>query len=962
MPKSVFILQNWKFNIHSVLLFSLVGLIFLSGCSSGFKQRWTNFRSYYNTFFNANQSYERGFRVQIEQQRDINPEIPVRIHPKAVRAAAKEFQNAIDKSADLLRKYPDSKWSDDAVFLIGRSYFFQQELFSALEKFTELYRLSESRNLKQQAIYWRGRSLLDLKSYAQAKEYLNPLISDTDIDWIDTWKAETQAVLAQVHVEEEEYDLAVSTLEPALGKLQRNDENAYAYFLYGQLLERINQPEEALKAYRRVPRFNPEYNVIYHARRKEAEIARNQGYFEDALKLFTRMARDDKNFDIMGELNYEIARTQLEMGNFQRAEELYYDLLYRSIQDIDKETKAKAYNDLGEVFREGYLDLFMAQAYYDSSAAMRPDPLLMPESYKAPELAENLGTYVKLKLELIDQDSLLRLGRLPKEEFDSVLVVIREQKRKEFEELEKERRKQENTLVNLSAGPTNTNSSNQGGGTAGFLNNRNSQLMQENSRRFKAIWGNRPLVPMWRRIEAVRNQQLSDQAQQDSSLAETAVQDPALEGFNLDLSAIPFTEEAQLEVERQIAIRSYQLGNLFYLQLNEADSALYYFEQVIQFKDSLDVRPQAYYAGIEILNEFGNQVLASKYFQELLQSEPTSIYAKRAAEILDKVDQLPEEAFMSKDSRKDSVAIAYEALLEEWPTQSVGFEYLENRADEFVDFALNHRKATYGALAYEQALRPLIDSAKVDLTYQQKLKRLFQKQDSVQSTKRAFKEYKDSLKTVLSDTTIQLEKVVRDSLQTIADSTLASFDYEPYFPYLGAKWNAVRSRLSFADSMEVLVPSKNFWVNLSKVLKLPEQFVEEIQIVADTTQFYDCEDAEWLPKPLVTPEAFMKDSLIIPEQIAGAKLFSEVIFEIKTDTAGKVVDAALKTELSGTGIEQVMAEQLLTKFSIEPVIFENKKIQTICRYTFPASLTGIEPKAKEEELKPQPADSSGNEQ
>lgn len=945
---------------RAFILYSIFGIVLLSGCSAGFKQRWTNFRSYYNTFFNANQSYDRGFRVQIDQLRSINPEVPVRVHLPAVRAAAKDFQNAIDKSADLLRKYPESKWTDDAVFLIGRSYFFQQELFSALEKFTELYRITENRSLKQQGIYWRARTLLDLRSYAQVIEYVSPLLADQDANWIDTWKAETYAVLAQVYVEQEEYSLAVEALKPALGNLYRSEENAYAYFLYGQLLERENQPDDALKAYRRVPKFNPDYDIIYHARRKEAEIARNQGYYDDALKLFTRMARDDKNFDILGELNYEIALTQLEMGNFERAEELYYELLYESIQDVDKETKAKAYNDLGEIFRNGYLDLFMAQAYYDSSAAMRPDPLLMPESYKAPELAENLGTYVKLKIEMMDQDSLLRLARLPKAAFDSVLVIIREQKKKEFEELEKERRKQENTLVNLSGGPTTSTQNTQSSGNAGFLNHRNSQLMQENSRRFKAIWGSRPLVPMWRRIEAVRNQQLSDQALQDSSIAQTAVQDPALDAFNIDLSAIPFSEEAQLETEREMAIRSYQLGNLFYLQLNEPDSALNYFEDVIAFKDSIDVRAQAYYASIEILNELGNNVLATKYFQDLIEIDETYTYASRAAALLDLHDQLPEEMRQGKRIKKDSLEIQFNEIKERWPLESVTFAYLEQRSDTLLKFATVNRASNLGALAFEEAIRPLIDSAKTYEPYKRSLSELVRIQDSVQTEIDRFETYQDSLKSVLSDTLIMFTDSARDSLKVLADSTLADFDYEPYFPYLGAPWNSIRERLIYVDSMEVLIPSTTFWKNLSTTLKLPKQFIEKIPIVADTTQFYDCEGAEWTPEPLISPEVFMRDSLVIPEEIADAKLFSEVQFEIKTDTAGRIIDLALLTELSGTGVEQVMDEQLRFKFFIQPIIFDNKKIQAKCTYTFPASFSGLDTQLKEDEIKPQAADSSGN--
>ena len=948
----------FKTPIKIILLLGL--LIAVGGCNSGFKQRYNNFRSYYNTYYNSNLSYERGLRVQYDQKREINPELPVRIHPPAVRAGSKEFQNSIDKAANLLRNYPKSKWTDNAVFLIGKSYFFQQELFSALEKFTELYAVAREPILKQQAIYWRGRTLLELKSYQQAIDYLTNQLADDDLEWSTVWRAESEAVLVEVYVATEEFELAITALEPALGNLDRSDENAFAYFLYGQLLEKAGRAEEALEAYKRVPKFNPIYEVIYHARRKEAEIARNQGYFKDALKLFTRMVRDDKNFDIMGDLNYEIAKTRLTKGEFNQAEELYYELLYESINALSNETKAKAYNDLGIIFRRGYGDLFTAQAYFDSSAAVRPNLLLMPEDYDAPELAENLGKYVTIRVELDKKDSLLTLGRMPKAKFDSVLTVIKKRKQKEFEDQEKERRRQQNTLVNLSAGSGNTTNVSDNVGSNGFLNHKNEQMVQDNSRRFKAIWGDRPLVPMWRRIEAVRTQQLSDEAISDSFNTLVAMQDPSLGGYNIDLSEIPFTKEAQTITEREIAIRAYQLGNLFYLQLDEPDSALAYFKKVISFKDSLDIRPQAYYASIEILNNSGASSIAETYFTALLEEAPTSIYAQRAAELLSLEDRLDQDLLAAASNQKSEIAIAYDSLITVWPLigksslDTIPLPKLAERSSHFLNFALINTKSTYGAIAYEEAVLPVINWAKNKESYKNRLSKLFFVQDSVNQVIFAFNGYKDSLQTQLLDTTLIFTKIERDSLQNRADSTLSRFNAEPYFPYLGDGWDLARQNLLGVDSMQIMVPSKKWWTELKTTLKLPKIFEKEPTITADTTQFYTCVDAEWQLLPNIPIENFVQDALVIPATMQQLKLFTDVIFELKIDTAGKVIEANLQSELSGSGIEIVMETQLREKLQFQPIVQKYKKLQTRCSFTFPVVLgmqTSSPNKAQTDSLK-----------
>lgn len=929
--------------------FCRISLIFVlmllfSGCGTALKQRWTNFRSYYNTYFNASQSYERGYKIQKDQNRELNPEQPVRIHPPAVRAGSSEFQNSIEKSADLLRRFPDSKWTDDSIFLIGRSYFFQQELFSALEKFSELYLIADDPVLKQQAVYWKGRTFLELKSYRQGVDFINTELQKDELEWKRGILAEAQAVLAELYVQLEEYESAIQALEPALGKLMRNDENAFAYFLYGQLLERFNRPAEALQAYKRVPKYNPKYNVIYQARRKEAEIARDQGDFKESLKLFTKMSRDDKNFDIVTDLEYEIARTYLAMGDYNEAERRYYDLLYESIQNVSNLTKAKAYNDLGVTFQEGYQDLFTAQAYYDSSAALRPDVNLMPEDYKAPELAENLGTYVQLKLEIMDSDSLMRLGRMSEQELDSVLTVIKERKRKELEEAERQRRRQQNTMVNLNAGSQPNQSQNNTGNSAGFLSYRNPQLLQDNASRFRAIWGNRPLVPNWRRIEAVRNQQITNQATQDSSATASPSSQSNLTEFDIDLSAIPFTEDAQQEMMQGVILRKYQLGNLFYLQLEQPDSALYYFQEVINYEDSLDVQPQAMYAVVELLLNQGDRDAAYFNLNRLNAEYPNSIYTKSAAELMDDVEII-QRFEQNAINQTDQIAVEFSELEKQLNSQ-MNYAALDEptflqNVDRWINFSLRNATSIYASLAYEKGMKPMIRWATQDTAYQRQLEILVNKQDSADQAQNSFRLLKDSLRTVITDTTLSLSEDSLARYKAIIDSSLATFDPTPFFPYNGYKWNAVRERLALRDSLENLIPSKQWWDNLSSEIQPPDKLVQQEEVLpisADTTTFYDCTTAEWQAEPVIEPKAFYEDSVRIPRSMQSLKYFGDIQYQIQSDTAGKVISVDLLSEPTGTGIEMVLEQAIRQKFRIQPVIFERRKLQITCTYTFPVVL------------------------
>jgi hypothetical protein len=64
--------------------------------------------AFYNTFYNAKASYREGMKLKEQNQN--------------TQARAK-FDKAIEKSALVIKQWPKSRWVDDALFLVGTSYY-----------------------------------------------------------------------------------------------------------------------------------------------------------------------------------------------------------------------------------------------------------------------------------------------------------------------------------------------------------------------------------------------------------------------------------------------------------------------------------------------------------------------------------------------------------------------------------------------------------------------------------------------------------------------------------------------------------------------------------------------------------------------------------------------------------------------------------------------------------------------
>ena len=158
-------------------------IVVSSGCGSTFKSQFRDFNAYYNTYYNAKKSYNRGLKKSLEQDRAYNTLQPIRIYETPKGAGSGDFDNAIDKGARILRKYDDTKWVDNALEIIGKSYFFRNEYFNAIQKFEELYINAEDIVLKQSSIFWKGRVLLELQAYNEGIQFLNEELSINEGEW-----------------------------------------------------------------------------------------------------------------------------------------------------------------------------------------------------------------------------------------------------------------------------------------------------------------------------------------------------------------------------------------------------------------------------------------------------------------------------------------------------------------------------------------------------------------------------------------------------------------------------------------------------------------------------------------------------------------------------------------------------------------------------------------------------------
>ena len=634
------VVQSARFSV--VLAVVVAGAV--SGCRPGtaLHSRFNNFRAYYNTYYNAERALEAGEERLEQSSVTVDRSRLVSVFPATTGTGQGDgFQEAIDKSAELLRNRPDSKWADDALLVIGKAYFYQRNLAGAEQKFKETIEaaaLADERRLGDEALFWLGRTYAAMNRFDEGIATLEGGIGREGVD--RRWAGRMQIALGELYARAQRWPEAAAALEAGAPTEGKADVAARAYVLLGQVEEHLGRFEDAAESYRLALRQKPAYELAFSAELGRALVlgletdARAEG-----LRIVRRMRGDDKHYQRRAELALVEARILARTERPSDALALYRDVLYD--EELGGGTvRGEAHYRLSEFYRDVLDDYVLASAHLDTAAtALRANPDDRPPARGAVlDVADEARTYSGLAASarrIAVVDSLMALGALPEDQFRARIETIEAERRRVYVEeqrrLEAERRAQEfsgggGVLEGPQSRPTPQNPTGAPPADAGFLSFRSPASVQSGLIAFQQRWGDRPLVPDWRRRAAVSASAVAA----DRDVAGTNLINGTGIGIDggpppLDLFAIPRTPAKRQEMADELAGLRYQLANAFFLQLGRADTAAALYRSILDETPDLPVSVRARYALAEIERAAGRDDVARPLYQAVLEADSLSL-------------------------------------------------------------------------------------------------------------------------------------------------------------------------------------------------------------------------------------------------------------------------------------------------------------------------------------------------
>ncbi|HTX18385.1 MAG TPA: tetratricopeptide repeat protein [Bacteroidota bacterium] len=392
--------------------FAILPLLFilLQGCqiySSGLDfvhDRYINTVAYFNTYYNAKKAFEDAEKQVLDQQQTLaaSAKPASQNTPPPIPGDAKtKFNTAIEKCSKLLTFYPTSKWVDDALFMIGKSYFYLDDDLHAERKFLELFAKFPNSGVNLEAELWYGRCLLRQKRFDEGERSLDQLYTKAASLHERGIAGSAASELGKHYFAEGNPEKAITYFLRSVQISNDDQLNGDSQLRLGYCYRQLGDHQKAERSFASVDDYSPDYATAFTAKFEHTRTLVQLQKYPEALNELDDLASDAKNSEYFPRIQLEIGRLNEAQGNLDLAikKYSYVDTAYGKTDEA-----AQAYFRLGRIYEISRDDYEKAYGFYDKS---RLESASAPTTPEAARKADAFGKYFSLRKELHKYDSLI---------------------------------------------------------------------------------------------------------------------------------------------------------------------------------------------------------------------------------------------------------------------------------------------------------------------------------------------------------------------------------------------------------------------------------------------------------------------------------------------------------------------------------------------------------------------------
>lgn len=615
--------------------------------SRGFHQMQTK----YNIYHNGAISFLEGEQAIIDANKDDFSSVinlyPVSNH-EAAQAATSQMDLTIEKCRKCIKlhsikarpkvnydkKRNNPKYAawleqeefnnqmDNAWMMLAKAEFHKGEFLGSISTFNYIIRhYAKDADIVAQCQLWTARAYAEMGWLYEAEDVLNKV----QVDNLSRKHAPLYAaVSADIKLKTKQYKEAIPFVKLALPEEKRNMYRPRFQFVLGQLYQLQGDRKQAKSAYEKVIKMQPSNEMDFNARLRIAELNDSP---KDAIKLLSKMAKLDKNKDLLDQIYGAIGSVYLAQKDTTKALEYYTKAIEGSTQNgLDK---AHILVLAGDIYYEQRDYIKASPCYKEATQILSADSEQYARIQRRSETLDELVVeYSVVQL----QDSLQALSKLSEAEqrvvVDSIIArLIR------AEEQAKEKEEQAARDAANGVGPRSVNTSNMLGGGAQSRDwyFYNPQLLRSGQQTFRTQWGNRPLEDDWRRLSKAMSSSAygddtTDEELPTDSLAAEGDEQAAMETDEHKpeyyLQQIPKTEADIIQSNELIAAALYNMVYIYRDRVGDQALSDETFREFCKRFPNHELLVDLYYMQYLTALKTNDMLAAEQYRQDIIRLFP----------------------------------------------------------------------------------------------------------------------------------------------------------------------------------------------------------------------------------------------------------------------------------------------------------------------------------------------------
>lgn len=591
-------------HVAAVSTFVVCAVAILTACSTkhntALSRGYQRLSSHYNVYYNGCEAFDQGIdNCRRAFRNDYSHVLPVFefSNEQAARSAQGDMETALKKAHKLVQlhsitvkpnysgtltdeqrrfraKEEFNPYVAEGYLLMGKANVVIHSEQEAIEQFDYISRKHEGERASYESKIWKSIAYAQLGQYNSAIAALKTY----DLDGIapSALYADYQAAYANIYILQKEYDKAIPYMERAVTEVKDSHcRNRYAYIL-AQLYRETGQKEKAAPIFLKLSRLMGDYGMSFAAKLDLPSVASTPEEVLQAEKKLNRMAKDPKNADQLDQVYYALGQLDLGRGNKSGAVDDFNKSVQLSVTNDNQ--KGLSFLSLADIYQsepqyiEASQSLDSAAVYLDDANERKEEAARRAKTLQP--LADQLRT-------IRDNDSLLRIAKLPSKERDALLDKIVKEHNDAVEAARRAKEADEENGMSQSDFYQLSESSRTSGQSSWYFYN--TQLVAAGKATFRTRWGNRKNEDNWRRSDK-SSAAMADLADSEQTDDEQAKLDEAREEIATSesdklwtreqlIKDLPISDEAQRANEAQTADAMLAGASILYDDIHDYQSA-----------------------------------------------------------------------------------------------------------------------------------------------------------------------------------------------------------------------------------------------------------------------------------------------------------------------------------------------------------------------------------------------------